>query len=64
MPGINRNTPPGKGGARGASGGPLYAGPGGFCVCPKCGHRDAHVAGEPCNQKTCPSCGTTMQREI
>ncbi len=29
---------------------------------PKCGHKEPHVAGQPCNQKSCPKCGTTMTR--
>lgn len=37
-------------------------GPGGSCVCPKCGHVDEHDTGEPCNVKKCPQCGTGMTR--
>jgi len=44
-------------------GGPQAAGPGGECVCPNCGHRESHVAGQPCYQKKCPKCGTQMIRE-
>lgn len=44
-------------------GGPLAAGPGGFCVCPKCGYREAHVPGQPCNQKVCPACGALLTRQ-
>jgi len=29
-------------------GGPKAAGPGGKCVCPNCGQRVLHVAGQPC----------------
>jgi len=43
--------------------GPSAAGPGGQCVCPKCGHTAAHVAGQPCNQRACPQCGTRMTRQ-
>lgn len=43
-------------------GGSQAAGPGGYCVCPSCGHRVEHVAGEPCYQKKCPECGTQMTR--
>jgi hypothetical protein len=43
--------------------GPFAAGPGGNCICPSCGLKAPHVAGQPCNQKTCPKCGTTMTRE-
>jgi len=57
-------TGPPQGGARGRGrmGGPSAAGPGGACVCPKCGHKEPHVAGRPCNQKSCPKCGATMAR--
>jgi hypothetical protein len=48
---------------RGRMGGPFAAGPGGNCVCPKCGHKEAHTTRQPCNQKTCPKCGTVMTRE-
>lgn len=44
-------------------GGPFAAGPGGTCVCPNCGHREPHVAGQPCYKKKCPQCGTQMIRE-
>ena len=52
-----------QGQGRGRMGGPFSAGPGGNCVCPKCGHKESHAAGQPCNQKTCPKCGTAMTRE-
>lgn len=44
-------------------GGPKAAGPGGYCVCPKCGHKKPHVAGRPCYEEACPKCGTRMVRE-
>jgi predicted Fe-Mo cluster-binding NifX family protein len=50
------------GGGRGRMGGPPAAGPGGSCVCPKCGEKLPHAVGQPCNQKACPKCGTTMTR--
>ena len=37
-------------------------GPGGDCVCPSCGHTESHNVGNPCNQRSCPKCGTTMTR--
>lgn len=47
---------------RGRMGG--YAlGPGGSCVCIKCGHITAHAVGTPCNQMKCPKCGSPMTRE-
>ena len=39
------------------------AGPGGFCVCPKCGYKEQHQVGMPCYQKKCPRCGSPMTRE-
>ena len=44
-------------------GGPRAGGPGGYCVCPSCGHREPHVPLEPCNRKACPKCGVMMTRE-
>jgi len=33
----------GRGGrGLGRRGGPLAAGPGGYCVCPQCGHKEPH----------------------
>lgn len=71
MPGGNGFGPGGGGGGRGMGrgrgpgrmGGPFAAGPGGNCVCPNCGHTEPHVVGQPCNQKTCPKCGTHMTRQ-
>ena len=39
------------------------SGPGGNCVCPKCGHKEPHEAGQRCLDRTCPKCGTRMTRE-
>lgn len=50
------------GGGRGRMGGPLAAGPGGECVCPKCGQKAPHTTGRPCTDMTCPKCGTPMRR--
>ena len=30
---------------------------------PKCGHKEPHVAGQRCIDRTCPKCGTRMIRE-
>ncbi|HHM23490.1 MAG TPA: ferredoxin [Bacteroidetes bacterium] len=38
-------------------------GPGGFCVCPKCGERIPHTPGRPCQEERCPKCGAKMLRE-
>lgn len=39
-------------------------GPGGFCICTKCGYKEAHGRGTPCLDKKCPKCGDTMIRDI
>ena len=62
MPRGDGTGPPVDGG-RGRMGGPSAAGPGGNCICPNCGHKAPHVAGQPCDQQACPKCGTTMARE-
>jgi hypothetical protein len=38
------------------------AGPGGTCVCPACGTKVPHAAGEPCTNLYCPACGSQMIR--
>lgn len=55
----------GQGGAgRGQGGGNRPgSGPGGNCVCPSCGHKEAHVVGQRCMDHTCPKCGTRMVKE-
>lgn len=73
MPRGNGTGPAGQGGGRGMGrgqgqgrgrmGGPFSAGPGGNCVCPKCGAAVPHIAGQPCNQRNCPKCGTRMTRQ-
>jgi predicted Fe-Mo cluster-binding NifX family protein len=50
------------GGGRGRMGGPYSAGPGGTCVCPNCGHKAPHAPGQPCQQISCPKCGTSLTR--
>jgi Pyruvate/2-oxoacid:ferredoxin oxidoreductase delta subunit len=35
----------------------------GYCVCPNCGTKVAHVQGQPCYKTKCPNCGATMTRE-
>jgi hypothetical protein len=52
----------GRGRGPGRMGGSKAAGPGGNCVCPSCGHKEPHVAGEPCYQKKCSKCGVQMVR--
>jgi predicted Fe-Mo cluster-binding NifX family protein len=54
----------GPGGRRaGRGGGPKAGGPGGFCRCPQCGHREEHKRGVPCMERTCPKCGVPLTRE-
>jgi hypothetical protein len=38
-------------------------GPGGNCICPKCGYTAAHQRGTPCQEVKCPKCGAKMLRE-
>lgn len=59
-PGTGRGQ--GRGGGRGRMGG-MGAGPVGHCICLKCGEKVVHQRGVPCNQITCPKCGTQMTRE-
>jgi predicted Fe-Mo cluster-binding NifX family protein len=59
-------TGPAGGGRRsggGRMGGPMAAGPGGVCVCTSCGAEVPHVAGQPCNTRSCPKCGAQLSRK-
>lgn len=38
-------------------------GPGGYCVCAKCGYKLPHETGIKCTKIKCPDCGHTMIRE-
>lgn len=38
-------------------------GPGGSCVCPKCGYKTEHQRGVPCASKLCPSCKVKLERD-
>ncbi len=49
-------------GGRGRNMGGAY-GPGGYCICAKCGEKIPHRAGVKCTTLKCPSCGHTMIRE-
>lgn len=59
-------TGPGKGSGFGAGGGRMggsaSAGPGGYCVCPKCRHKEKHNRAQPCTDMKCPKCGSVMVR--
>jgi hypothetical protein len=48
-----------KGQVEGAQG----RGPGGYCVCKKCGYRVEHQPGVPCSTLICPNCKTPLTRE-
>ena len=52
----------GRGGGRGRNKGGAF-GVGGYCVCAKCGEKQAHRQGEKCTTIKCPKCGHTMIRE-
>jgi len=60
-PGTGRGM--GMGGGRGRMGGNRPgAGPSGNCVCPSCGTKVPHQAGQPCYNQKCAKCGSKMVR--
>lgn len=71
MPCRDGSGPPAgasKGRGEGRAQGPgtragFTAGPGGRCVCPRCGKTLVHQRGTPCYQATCQDCGIPMTRE-
>ena len=32
-------------------------GPGGYCICPRCGYKERKEPGIACREKSCPVCG-------
>ncbi len=51
-----------EGGGSG-SGRKATGGPGGRCICPKCGKSVVHERGIPCSRLRCPECSTAMARK-
>jgi len=39
------------------------SGPGGKCICPKCGYEIEHQRGIPCYEIECPKCGAKMEKK-
>jgi predicted Fe-Mo cluster-binding NifX family protein len=60
--GGRRRQGRGQGPGAGRMGGASAAGLGGVCLCPKCGEKTPHAAGQPCMQMLCPRCGQPMTR--
>ncbi len=60
--GMGRRSGKGAGAGKGRQGG-FAAGPGGACVCPKCGKEMPHTQGVPCSGVQCPDCGIPMTRK-
>lgn len=54
---MNRNVR-----RKGMNNGGSY-GPGGYCVCVKCGKKITHERGVKCTTIKCPDCNHTMIRE-
>ncbi len=53
----------GRGGGRGMGRCGKGMGPGGVCVCPKCGTEIPHTPGVACVDEKCPRCGSRMIRK-
>lgn len=57
----NRDGRGNRGGGMGRGGG-TGQGLGGTCVCPQCGHSEAHQRGVPCFERRCPKCNVPLIR--
>jgi hypothetical protein len=60
--GGRRRQGRGQGPGAGRMGEASAAGLDGVCVCPRCGEKAPHAAGEPCMQMLCPRCDQPMTR--
>jgi hypothetical protein len=60
--GMGQGRGMGTGGGRGRNRGGAF-GPGGYCLCVKCGTKVPHQQGVKCTTLKCPECGHTMLRE-
>ena len=60
--GMGQGRGSGRGGGRGRNNGGSF-GPGGFCVCTKCGEKVLHKQGVKCTTLKCPKCGHVLIRE-
>ena len=62
-----KNAGSGQGGGQGSGGGGRNKGgafgPGGYCVCMKCGEKIPHKRGVKCTKLRCPKCDKPMVRE-
>jgi DNA-directed RNA polymerase subunit RPC12/RpoP len=59
--GMGIGTPRGMG--QGGGKRSVDLGPSGDYVCPSCGTKVSHQAGNPCYQVSCPKCGAKMMKE-
>jgi len=59
---MNTGKGLGRGGGKGRNKGGSF-GPGGFCICARCGTKIPHRQGIKCTGHRCPDCGYTMIRE-
>jgi hypothetical protein len=60
--GQGRGQGRGQYGGQGRNKGGAF-GPGGYCVCAKCGEQVPHEKGIKCTTLKCPKCGHTLIRE-
>ena len=60
--GNNQGRGLGTGGGHGKNKGGAF-GPGGNCICAKCGTKTSHQQGVKCTTIKCPNCGHVMIRE-